>query len=60
MATPVNSATIAGPERNAYDAAVMTTKSASPSRSAGPDTAGPSTTMMTGTTPEQSAIALAA
>ena len=60
MATPVNSATIAGPVRNAYDAAVMTTKSASPSSSAGPDTAGPSTTMMTGTTPEQSAIAFAA
>src|SRR5258705_10069522 len=38
----------------------MTTKSAMPNNSAGPDTAGPSTTMMMGTTPQQSVTALAA
>ena len=37
----------------------MTTRSATPSSSAGPDTAGPSTTMIVGTTPEQSTSALA-
>jgi hypothetical protein len=58
--TPVNSATIVGPLTNAYESAVITTKSPMPSNSAGPDTAGPSTIMMIGTTPEQSVSALAA
>ena len=60
ITTPVNSATIVGPLTNAYDSSVITTRSAIPSSSAGPDTAGPSTTMMIGTTPEQSVSALAA
>ena len=57
---PVNSATIDGPETKAYASSVMITKSASPMRRAGPDTAGPSSTTMTGTMPEQSAMARAA
>ena len=60
MVTPVNSATIEGPETNAYASSVMITKSARPMRSAGPETAGPSSTMITGTIPEQSAMARAA
>ena len=60
MATPVNSATMVGPLTKAYDSSVITTKSARPSNSAGPLTAGPSTIITTGTTPEQSAMALAA
>src|SRR5207342_2640977 len=58
--TPVNSATMVGPLTNAYAASVITTWSARPSSSAGPDTAGPSTMMTVGTTPEQSASAFAA
>ena len=60
MLTPVNSATIVGPVTNAYESVVITTKSAMPSNRAGPETAGPSTTMMIGTTPEQSVSAFAA
>ena len=57
---PVNSATIVGPLTNAYDSSVITTKSESPMSNAGPETAGPVTMLMVGTTPEQSANALAA
>ncbi len=60
MRTPVNSVTIVGPLTNAYESAVMTTRSARPSRSAGPETAGPVTASTTGTMPEQSASARAA
>ena len=49
-----------GPLTNAYASAVMTTWSARPSRSAGPDTAGPVTASTTGTMPEHSASARAA
>ena len=58
--TPVTSATAAGPEMYASALGVMTTASARPSRSAGPDSSGPSRTATTGTTPEQRAKAFAA
>ena len=49
MVTPVNSATMVGPDTKAYESRVMITKSASPMRSAGPDTAGPVTIVIVGT-----------
>ena len=50
---------MAGPIRKATAAGVMTTRSAMPSRSAGPETTGPVATAITGTTPEQAAMAAA-
>ena len=49
-----------GPETNAYESAVMMTKSLRPMSSAGPETAGPVTMVKVGMTPEQLAIARAA
>src|SRR5579875_925497 len=57
--TPVIWATAAGPDTYTSERVVMTTASAMPSRRAGPDRRGPSTTHTTGTTPEQRANALA-
>ena len=47
--TPVNSATIWGPETNATASVLMTTRSERPSNRAGPETTGPVTAMSTGT-----------
>ena len=60
MRMPVNSSTMAGPETKAKASVVMMTRSASPRRRAGPDSAGPVTTTTTGTMPEQPARARAA
>ena len=60
IATPVNSVTIVGPDTKAYERSVITTWSTMPRRSAGPETAGPSTIMTVGTLPEQSVRARAA
>ncbi len=57
---PVNSATICGPDTKATASAFITTKSASPRSSAGPDTTGPVAAAMTGTWPLQREIAAAA
>ena len=57
---PVNSTTIVGPLTNAYASSVITTKSDKPRSNAGPETAGPVTMLIVGTTPEQSASAFAA
>ena len=59
MGTPVNSTTTSGPVTYANESAVMITWSAIPSRSAGPDTAGPSSRSTIGTTPDASDSALA-
>ena len=58
--TPVNWATIEGPETKATASAFMTTASQSPSISAGPERTGPVTAASTGTVPEQAAMAAAA
>ena len=50
---------MAGPDTKATAAGVMTTRSAMPSMRAGPETTGPVTTAITGTTPEQAAMAAA-
>ena len=60
MRTPVNSSTMAGPDTKANASAVITVRSASPRRRAGPESAGPVSTMTTGTTPEHAAKARAA
>ncbi len=57
---PVNSSTMAGPDTKAKASPVITTRSARPSSSAGPDSAGPVTTTTTGTRPEHEARARAA
>ena len=57
--TPVNAATVSGPLTYANASAVMTTWSTRPSSSAGPETHGPTTTSIVGTTPDASASARA-
>jgi len=57
---PVICATIVGPDTNAYESLVMITRSQRPISNAGPDTAGPCTIAMLGTTPEQRLMARAA
>ena len=49
---PVNSATICGPDTKAKASELITTRSASPSRRAGPETTGPVAAAITGTCPE--------
>src|SRR5438067_5149171 len=60
MRTPVNSSTMFGPETNAKASSVKSTTSASPSRSAGPETAAPVTIITTGTLAPHRATAAAA
>ncbi len=60
MRTPVKSSTMAGPETKAKASVVITTRSAMPNRSAGPEMAGPVTTTTTGTIPEHMVNARAA
>ena len=57
---PVNSATIVGPETNAYESLVMITKSLRPISNAGPLTAGPVTMVKIGMMPEHIATRRAA
>ncbi len=59
IATPVNDTTTSGPLTYANASLVMITWSAMPSSNAGPDTAGPTSSRMIGTTPEASTIARA-
>ena len=60
ISMPVNSATICGPDTKATASELMTTRSESPSRSAGPETTGPVAAAITGTCPLQREIAAAA
>ncbi len=52
--TPVNAVTVSGPVTYAKASAVITTWSTSPSTRAGPDTHGPTTASIVGTTPDAS------
>ncbi len=60
MRTPVKSSTMAGPDTKAYASEVITVRSDSPTKRAGPDSAGPVTTVRNGTIPEHEARARAA